>query len=280
MAFQSPTARARAMTDRVGGQIVPKDWRSTLARVGLSAKGVLYAALGLLAIQVAKGQASTGTVSREGAVDLVASQPFGQTMLVLFTIGLFSLAAWQAILAFTGDPVEGSETKDRVKYGAKAAIYATTAVTALTIFMGDRRSGGSSEDQAAGILMGWPGGPWIVGLLGLGVVALACQQLYRHAWKKEFMQRLSIGGRGDLGRSIERAGRAGYAARGTVLAVVGIFFLVAAVQHDPREAVGLSGALQVLSRQAWGTELLWFVAVGLLLYGGFCFAEARYRRAT
>jgi hypothetical protein len=280
MALQSPTARARAMADQVGGQIVPRDWRSTLARVGLTAKGVLYAALGLLAIEVAKGQASTGTVSREGAVELVASQPFGQTLLVLFTIGLFSLAAWQTILAFTGDPVEGGETKDRVKYGIKAAIYATTAVTALMMVMGDRRSGGSSEDQAAGMLMGWPGGPWIVGLLGLAVLALAFQQLYAHAMHKKFMERLSIGSSGDLGRNIERAGRAGYAARGVVLLVVGGFFLVAAIQHDPREAVGLSGALQVLSQQTWGTALLWFVALGLLLYGGFCFAEAKYRRAT
>jgi hypothetical protein len=268
------------MADHVGGQIVPGDWRSTLARVGLTAKGVLYAALGLLALQVAKGEASTGTVSREGAVELVASQPFGQALLVLFTIGLFSLAAWQTILAFTGDPVEGSETKDRVKYGIKAAIYATTAVTALMMVMGDRRSSGSSEDQAAGILMGWPGGPWIVGLLGLAVLALAAQQLYGHAMNKKFMERLSIGGGGDIGRNVERAGRAGYAARGVVLVVVGIFFLVAAIQHDPREAVGLSGALQVLSQQAWGTALLWFVAIGLLLYGGFCFAEAKYRRAT
>jgi hypothetical protein len=280
MALQSPTSRARAMADGVGGRIMPGDWRSTLARAGLSAKGALYGALGLLAIQVARGQASTGRVTREGAVELVASQPFGQWLLVLFTIGLFCLAAWQAILAFTGDPVEGSETKDRVKYGVKAAIYTATAITALTMLTGGRQSGGSSEDQAAGILMGWPGGPWLVGLLGLAILAVAAQQLYGHAIKKKFMRRLSIGGGGDVGRNVERAGRAGYAARGIVLLVVGTFFLIAAIQHDPREAVGLSGALRVMSQQAWGQALLWFVAVGLFLYGCFCFAEAKYRRAT
>lgn len=282
MALRNPTTRSRAMADQVGGRIVDGDWRSTLARVGLSAKGVLYAALGLLAIQVASGEASSGSVTREGAVELVARQPFGQWMLVLFTVGLFCLAAWQATLAFSGDPVEGSETKDRVKYGVKAAIYATTAVTALTILTGTggRQSGGSSEDQAADMLMGLPGGPWIVGLLGLVVLALAGYQLYMHAWKTKFMDRLSIGASGDIGQNVERAGRAGYAARGVVLLVVGLFFIVAAVQHEPQEAVGLSGALSVLSQQAWGEALLWLVAVGLLLYGAFCFAEAKYRRAT
>lgn len=280
MALQNPTTRARVIADRVGGQVIPSDWRSTLARAGLSAKGVLYCALGLLAIQVASGDASTGSVTREGAAELVARQPFGQWMLALFTIGLFCLAAWQAILVFTGDPVEGGETKDRIKYGAKAAIYAATSITALTILMGGRQAGGSSEDEAAGMLMGWPGGPWLVGLLGAVVLAVAAQQLYGHALKKKFMDRLSIGGGGDLGKNVERAGRAGYAARGIVLLVVGAFFVLAAIQHDPREAVGLSGALQVLSRQAWGDALLWFVAVGLVLYGAFCFAEAKYRRAT
>ena len=280
MALQSPTSRARAMADGVGGRIMPGDWRSTLDRAGLSAKGVLYGALGLLAIQVARGQGSTGRVSREGAVELVASQPFGQWLLVLFTVGLFCLAAWQAVLTFTGDPVEGSETKDRVKYGVKAAIYTATAITAVTILTGGRQSGGASEDQAAGMLMGWPGGPWLVGLLGLAILAVAGQQLYGHAVKKKFMERLSIGGSGDIGRNVERAGRAGYAARGIVLLVVGTFFIIAAIQHDPQEAVGLSGALQLMSQQAWGTALLWFSALGLFLYGCFCFAEAKYRRAT
>lgn len=45
-------------------------------------------------------------------------------------------------------------------------------------------------------------------------------------------------------------------------------------------AVPVVGALQVLAQQTWGDALLWFVAVGLFLYGGFCFAEAKYRRAT
>lgn len=95
------------------------------------------------------------------------------------------------------------------------------------------------------------------------------------------MQRLS---RVQMSRSVEtgveRAGRAGYAARAIVLAIVGTFFIVAAVQHDPQEAVGLSGALQALSERGWGAAVLWFVAIGLFLFGCFCFAEAKYRRAT
>lgn len=276
----SPTAGRRIVEGVVGGRIVPGDWRSTMARAGLVAKGVLYGSMGLLAIEAARGQASTSTVSREGAVELVASQPLGEWLLILFTIGLFCLGAWQAILAFTGDPVEGSEPKDRAKYGAKAILYVATAITALSILLGERaRSGGANEDKAAGMIMGWPGGPWLVALIGVGLLVLAVQQIYRHGWLKAFMHRLALGG-GDLAANVERAGRIGYTARGIVLATIGIFFVVAAIRHDPREAVGLSGALAVLARQAWGQAILWFVAVGFFLYGCFCLAEARYRRAT
>lgn len=285
----SSSAGARAI-GRAGANLAKGDWRSTLGRSGLIAKGVLYAALGLLAMQVARGDASTERASREGAIELVASQPFGQWLLILFTIGLFALATWQLILAFTGDPVEGSEPKDRAKYAGKAAIYGATAITALTVLMrimgagtdrGRAGGGGASEDQAASMIMGWPGGPWLVALLGCAVLAAAGYQLYKHAWQKQFMHRLAIGSAGgDIGRAVERAGQAGYAARGVLLAIIGAFFIVAAVQHDPQEAVGLSGALRVLAQQSWGQLTLWLVALGFLLYGGFCFAEARYRRAT
>ena len=46
----------------------------------------------------------------------------------------------------------------------------------------------------------------------------------------------------------------------------------------PKEAIGLDGALQKVIQASYGTVLLAIVAVGLLCYALFCFAEARYRR--
>ena len=273
------------------------DWRSVLARFGLSAKGVLYVALGLLAIQTAAGSASTESVSRRGAIELVAGQPFGQWLLGIFAVGLAALAIWQAILACTGDPVQGGETKDRLKSGGKAVIYGATAATAFAILLanlgtsaggaisgavGTAGAGGdATEQQAATVVMGWPGGPWMLALLGAAVLATAAYQLYAHAWNRKFMNRLNRRRMSaQLEAGVERAGRTGYAARSIVLAIVGTFFLVAAVRHDPQEAVGLSGTLRTLAQQTWGQAALWLVAVGLFLFGCFCFAEAKYRRAT
>jgi hypothetical protein len=266
------------------------DWRAVLARSGLAAKGVLYAALGLLAIGVASGDAGSQTASRQGAIELVASQPFGQWLLGILTAGLFALALWHTIQAIKGDPVEGSEASDRAKFAAKAVVYVGTAFTALTVLMahwggggaasGGSGGGGGTQEQATATVLSWPGGPWIVGLGGVLVIAFAIYGFYKHTLNKEFMQRLDYSMSSDVRKAVERAGQSGYAARAIVAAIVGVFLIVAGMQHDPQQTVGLSGALATLSGETWGQIVLWIVAIGLVLYGAFAFAEAKYRRAT
>ena len=279
------TADARDAFRRAQDSAAHADWQSTVARTGLAAKGVLYAALGILAINVAAGDAASQTASKRGAIELVASQPFGQWLLGILTAGLFALAIWQVLLAFRGDPVEGSEPKDRAKYAGKAVVYFGTASTALGILFANWNAagggGGASQQQAASVVMGWPGGPWLVGALGLAVIAVAVYQFNKNARHREFMQRMSVSRMSAKVRSaVEKAGRAGYASRAIVLAIVGTFLVIAALQHDPQEAIGLSGALAALAGRTWGQAVLWFVAIGLFLFGCFSFAEAKYRRAT
>jgi hypothetical protein len=80
--------------------------------------------------------------------------------------------------------------------------------------------------------------------------------------------------------TVERFGRAGYAARSVVWAVVGVLLIQAAASYDPGQAGGLSTALRELASSGWGRWLLVGVAAGLFSFGAFCIAEARYRRAA
>ena len=256
------------------------DWKETMGRVGLVGRGVMYAVIGMLAIQLALGNASE-EASNSGAIEWIAQQPLGKFLLVALTISLFCLAAWRLLDAAVGDPVEGDEASDRAEYAIKGVVYAALAVGALSAtianWSGNGGSGGGSGDsqnqQATATVLEWPAGQWIVTAIGLGIIGYAIYMFKKHVMDEEFLQRLSTSK--DW---VEKLGRGGYAARSAIFLVIGWFLTQAGLTHEAGETKGLSGALQEISGQSWGQLLLLAVAVGLLAFGLFSLAEAKYRR--
>ena len=114
--------------DRQGPEA--REAKDRLGRVGLVGKGVVYGVVGLLAIQLATGDAAE-EASTGGAIEWVAEQPFGRFLLVALTVALFALAAWRFLDAAVGDPVEGGETSDRIKYAVQGVVYLALAVASL-----------------------------------------------------------------------------------------------------------------------------------------------------
>jgi len=76
---------------------------------------------------------------------------------------------------------------------------------------------------------------------------------------------------------IRRLGRIGITTRGFVFIIVGILLIVAAWTHNATKATGLDGALNTLRNQPFGGLLLGVVATGLVIFGIYGLAEARYR---
>jgi hypothetical protein len=265
--------------------------KDTLGRVGLVGRGVLYAVIGVLALQLAIG-APDEQASPQGAIEWVGEQPLGKFLLIALTLSLVALALWRALDAWRGDPVEGAETSDRVRYAVQAVIYAGFAIAALSVtianWSGSGSSGGSSgssgsggagdgqtQQQATAVVLDWPGGQLLVAAAGFAVIGYAVWKFVKDTVNAEFMERLS--GAGD---GVERFGRVGYAARAVVWAVIGVLLIQAAWTHDSGQAGGLSTALQELTGSTWGRALLVAVAVGLFAFGAFCVTEAKYRRAA
>jgi hypothetical protein len=259
------------------------DWRTGLARAGLVAKGVLYITLGVLALQLAFGSGGGEQASQTGAIQRLSEAPFGSVLVALLAAGLLCHGVWQLVNTLTGDPVEGGEAAKRVKYGVKTVIYLGLGGLAVSVVAGGSSAGGSGggggTDRAASTLLGLPGGVWIVGAVGVVIVLVGLYELVRHAAQAQFMERINRTSDGHVRRHVRQAGRAGYAALGIVSLITGGFFVLAAVRHDPQESKGMSEALQTLAEQPWGPWLLTGVAAGLVLYGVFALAEARYRRA-
>jgi Domain of Unknown Function (DUF1206) len=110
------------------------------------------------------------------------------------------------------------------------------------------------------------------------VIGIAVGQLYIGI-KQTFLEDAKVEEMGPATkRCFTRLGTAGYVARGIVFGLAGAFLIEAAVEYDPKEAVGLDGALAKLLESPQGPVLLGIVAVGLLAFAAFSFAEARYHR--
>ena len=275
------------VSDAVGKAVVStaRDWKGPIGRLGLVGQGVLATIVGLLAIRIAMGDKDEAATSA-GAVAWLAGQPFGKFLLVALTVALFALALWRFLCAAMGDPVEGSEPKDRLKYAVLGVLYLLFAITTLGITIanwtgsgdtaGGEESGDEGSQQAASTLFDWPGGRWLVGILGVAVIGYAGYNFYMQVVSKKFVERLDA----SEGSWIVRLGLIGYTAQSLVYAVVGYAFIQAAVAFRSTTAKGPSGALIELADSTWGKVLLWIIAIGLFAYGVFCIAEAKYRKAA
>lgn len=257
--------------------------RSETARkvvlAGWAAKGVVYVALAYLVLQMALGRAPADA-STTGALRLIAQQAPGKVVLVVLGVGLLAFAVGR-VLEVTTLAGPQIDAKDRAVAVVLAVVYTSLALSAFSIvgLAGTGGGGGgSSEQQGSAFLLGLPGGRWIVGAVGLAVIAFGARQAHEGV-RQDFLGTLRLGEMSSGVRSgVEKVGTAAYVTKGAVLALVGWFFLQSALTFDPSEAKGLDAALQEIAGQTWGQVVLTLVAVGLLAYGLFAGVEARYRR--
>ncbi|MFE6475289.1 DUF1206 domain-containing protein [Streptomyces rochei] len=250
------------------------------ARAGLTARGVIYLLVGVLALQIAFGTGNR-EADRGGALAELADKPFGAVLLWALGAGLVGMALWrlsEALFGATGK--DGHTAKKRLPAAARCVFYAFVAYSVLAFAAGSG-GGGSSDRQSRDVtakVMEMPTGQWIVGLAGAGIVVagvvIAVQALRRSYHKKLKLGELSPRTR----RLVDVTGVGGGAARGIVFAVAGGFAVRAAVDYEPDRAKGLDDTLRSFAETPLGPWLLVLVAAGLVLFGVFSFALARWRR--
>jgi Domain of Unknown Function (DUF1206) len=257
-------------------------WLQVLARIGLVAKGVSFAIVGVLAIKLAFGDGGKAT-SREGALATIAQSTWGMVLLVLLAVGFAGYAVWRLAQAFfeRRDDEDGF-FKKWGKVGAylgRGAVYAGLTYGTIKILAG---SGGSESQnakahKATAEVLSWPWGTWLVGIAGALIAAVGLYNGYRGATRK-FRNKWKTGEMSRTARTWgTRVGVVGLLARLVVFGLIGAFLIKSAVEYDPKEAIGLDGALQKLAGQTYGEWLLGLTGAGLLAYAIFCLVEARYR---
>jgi hypothetical protein len=251
-----------------------------LARAGLAARGVMYAIIGWIAVQVAFGH-SGRQADRTGALHAIAATPAGGVALWLLVVGFIGMALWRLSEAAYGSPGHADrKAGSRMAALGRAVVYGLIAYGVLKLALG---AGGpqSSDTQSVDLTataMRHPGGRFLVILVGLVLIGAGIYLAYQ-AWRKEFLRDLALGRlRARARRAVEWLGELGGIARGAVFVTAGIFLVAASVRAQPQQAKGVDSSLRALAATPLGPWLLVLVAVGLIMFGIFSCCEARWLR--
>jgi hypothetical protein len=255
-------------------------WIRWIARCGFLAEGAMYLLLGGFAL-VASTFPSQRPQGYLGAMHRLDELPWGSVMLVALLAGLTAFAAWKLIQA-AFDPehrderLSGKRLLARLGHLCSAVIQSVLIGGAAWQLLLARGATDRGRTMAQWITwaMQQPLGRWAVAFIGIGIAVFGFFQIYR-------VVTVSIGRRiGLMGLEQHHLLAAislfGVLTRGAVFGLIGVLLSVTAWRFHAERAQGLLAALYALREQVDGSWLLGVVALGLMAYGVFQLAKARY----
>jgi hypothetical protein len=255
-----------------------KPWIRWFARFGYYSKGSVYILIGILSMMAAAGIGGKTTDS-SGAFASVASKPFGEVLLWIVAVGLIGYVSWRLIQAFWDPENKGTSLKGigvRIGYLISGIIYGGLALKAFKVAMHAGSSGSSKQTWTAKV-MSQPFGVWIVGIIGVIIIAFGLKQMM-NGYKEKFAKKFKTGEMSSHELRIgKKIGKLGLIARGITFAIIGYFLVQTAVTTDSNKVIGLDGALAKIAEQPFGQFMLGAVAIGLFLYGVFQLLKGKNR---
>ncbi|MFN8164436.1 MAG: DUF1206 domain-containing protein [Solirubrobacterales bacterium] len=205
----------------------------------------------------------------------IAAQPLGEVLLDPARDRARWICTGRAV---TGHGAEQRDSAtDRVAALASGIAYAILCVAAVGILVGSSSSSESPKETTAGVLA-WSGGTILVAIAGIALIGVAIYQAHKGLAQK-FLEDAKTS---EMSEGVRKAytalGVVGWVARAVVFALVGYGLLKAAADYDPKEAVGIEGALRKLTETSFGPLLLGIVSAGLIVFALYSMADARYRK--
>ncbi|MES2896952.1 MAG: DUF1206 domain-containing protein [Pseudomonadota bacterium] len=253
-----------------------------VCRAGYLARGFVYVSIGFIALLAALDRTPKAEGAM-GALEAWADWPLGFVLLWLTGAGLYGFAAWRLLQSVFDADRQGRKLKAlaaRAGQAISGVVYASLGVSVYGLIdaLEDLRE---VDDQAKTresleTALALPGGELMVIAVGLFVLGVGVGNIWQAA-TNDFCKQMSCDR--QVGRWVSLLGRGGYFARGVVFLPAGGFLVLAGLNARAGEAQGgLGAALDALERQPFGGAILALTAVGLMAFGLFAFAEARYRR--
>jgi hypothetical protein len=247
-------------------------WVKTVARIGYSARGVIYVRAGFLALLSALGRKESEAGS-SGALETLMHSPGGWIVLLLIGIGLLCLAVWRGVQAIAD--VDGYGTRANglaVRGGLLVAAVVCAGLGAWSIAraMGYASSSAASDGGGQSWIawaLAQPFGRWAMAGIGIAIVGTGVAQIVK-GWRARFRKRLMASD--ALLRKLMPIGRIGLMAHGTAFGIIGALLVAAAWNYDPKEAGGMlawDGA-QVIRQPAMPTTVVDRLGAGDALAAG------------
>lgn len=252
-----------------------------LARAGYAARGFVYIMIGVLAVLAAFGRSEIeGT---EGALERLFAQPFGTALVWLMALGLAAFAVWRMVQAVRDTDDHGTDAKGmavRAGLVGAAVSYAAVALLAIGIATGSRAGEGGGGDPTGGWLAALHDaglGPVIVYGVAAVLAAVGLAHIIkgvRASFRKYFRCPH------EVMRWVTPLSRFGLIARGVVFIIVAGLVVTGGLAYDAAERPGLADALRAVQGFTVGWLILFAIAMGLVAFGLYSLAQARYRHVS
>lgn len=250
-------------------------WVKPVMRAGYAGRGVVYALVGTLTLFAAVGGGATEDA--QSALTEARDMPGGAWLIGLVALALLAYAAYRAVVGLLDLDRYGTDAKGLIARTAMlvvACVHVGLAGLALAVAL--RWTGGKGEtgiDRATAHVMAWPYGRWIVVAVGLGVMGAGLYYLWK-GWSEDYRDTIEDM---PLTERLDPVLRFGLAAHGAVIALIGIFFVVAGWTVDASDAGGLGQAFDHIRGLTAGRVLLAVAALGFVAFAVVCFVNAAYR---
>ncbi|RXG18523.1 putative protein DUF1206 [Leeuwenhoekiella aestuarii] len=249
--------------------------KEKFARAGMVAKGAVYAIIGVLTAMAAFNLGGSKSGS-DNVLQFLAQQSYGKVLLGALAIGLFGYTFYRIYEAINGPGDSWSEPKGFVKragYIVSGIFYGILGFTAAKMVLGNS-SGSGGGDSMIATLMSKPYGPYLVGFVALCLAGKAIFQLYK-AYSGKFrddVQETNLSSKEQ--KTLIRAGKIGFTARGIVSGIVAFLFFKVAL-GEGGDTGGKVAAFEFLQNN-FGATVMGIVALGLVAYAVFMFIQAKY----
>jgi hypothetical protein len=251
-----------------------------LARSGYAARGVIYLIMGIFALLAAR-DSSRPKDSHSSLVALL-SHPLGYLLIGLVIAGLLAFAAWRVLQATRDVDHHGTRLKGlviRAGLLSGALVNGALGLFALGLLTTSLHPSGHSNGQQThdllAQLLSWKYSNALVYLVALVPLGVGIAHLIK-GWKASFEKYFAADE--DVMRYVRPISRFGLIARGVVFLEIALLLAISGSRYEAIDPPGMKEALDALQALPSGGVLLMIMALGLIAFAVYSFAEAAWRR--